>query len=132
MWALERGGHLSLVLAGINAIIVLQCNANATHEEIDMKTAAINARIAPELKEDVESILSRLGMTTTQAITMYFEQIKMKRGLPFSVTLLDEEAQRSPAAKGWPDGYFEGLAARKGENLVRPEQGEYETRLEFD
>lgn len=43
-----------------------------------MKTAAINARIAPELKADVESILSRLGMTTTQAITMYFEQIKMK------------------------------------------------------
>lgn len=99
-----------------------------------MKTAAINARIAPELKEDVESILSRLGMTTTQAITMYFEQIKMKRGLPFSVTLADDtELQAAtPQAKGWPEGYFESLAAWEGEDIVRPDQGEYETRLEFD
>lgn len=99
-----------------------------------MKTAAINARIAPELKDDVESILSRLGITTTQAITMYFEQIKMKRGLPFAVRLPEErEAQSAmPKADGWPDGYFEGLAAWEGEDLVRPEQGEYETRLAFD
>ncbi len=56
-----------------------------------MKTAAINARIAPELKEDVESILSRLGVTTTQAITMYFEQIRMNKGLPFSVRIPNDE-----------------------------------------
>lgn len=99
-----------------------------------MKTAAINARIAPELKDDVESILSRLGITTTQAITMYFEQIKMKRGLPFSVTLPDEDALQPPKLEthDWPEGYFESLAAKEGEDLVRPEQGEYETRLEFD
>ena len=56
-----------------------------------MKTAAINARIAPDLKEDVESILARLGVTTTQAITMYFEQIRMNKGLPFSVRIPNEE-----------------------------------------
>lgn len=56
-----------------------------------MKTAAINARIAPDLKEDVESILSRLGVTTTQAINMYFEQIRMNKGLPFSVKIPNEE-----------------------------------------
>ncbi len=98
-----------------------------------MKTAAINARIAPELKDDVESILSRLGMTTTQAITMYFEQIKMNRGLPFSVTLQAETSpQTAPKVNQWPEGYFEGLAAWEGEDIVRPEQGEYETRLEFE
>lgn len=99
-----------------------------------MKTAAINARIAPKLKDDVESILSRLGMTTTQAITMYFEQIKIKRGLPFSVTLPDDSVLQTPKldANGWPEGYFEGLAAREGEDIVRQEQGEYETRLEFN
>lgn len=56
-----------------------------------MKTAAINARIAPKLKEDVESILARLGVTTTQAITMYFEQIRMNKGLPFSVRIPNDE-----------------------------------------
>ena len=96
-----------------------------------MKTAAINARISLELKDDVESILSCLGMTTTQAITMYFEQIKMNRGLPFSVTLIDSP-QTAPKVSQWPEGYFEGLAAREGEDIVRPEQGEYETRLEFE
>ena len=35
-----------------------------------MKTAIINARVAPELKTDVEDILARLGITTTQAIAM--------------------------------------------------------------
>lgn len=99
-----------------------------------MKTAAINARIAPELKEDVESILSRLGITTTQAITMYFEQIRMKRGLPFSVTLLaDATPQPSkPTTDSWPAGYFESLGAWEGEDIVRPEQGDYETRLDFE
>jgi len=99
-----------------------------------MKTAAINARISPALKEDVESILSRLGMTTTQAITMYFEQIKMQRGLPFSVTLINENAsQATPRkAESWPEDYFERLAAWEGEDLVRPEQGKYETRLDFE
>ena len=56
-----------------------------------MKTAAINARIAPDLKNEVESILSRLGVTTTQAITMYFEQIRMNKGLPFAVKIPNEE-----------------------------------------
>lgn len=60
-----------------------------------MKTAAINARIAPDLKEDVESILSRLGVSTTQAINMYFEQIRMNKGLPFSVKIPNEETLRA-------------------------------------
>ena len=97
-----------------------------------MKTAAINARISPELKDDVESILSQLGMTTTQAITMYFEQIKMQRGLPFSVKLANESPLKTIPKNKWPDGYFESLAAWEGEDIVRPDQGEYETRMEFE
>lgn len=97
-----------------------------------MKTAAINARIAPELKDDVESILSQLGMTTTQAITMYFEQIKMQRGLPFSVKLANESPLKTIPKNNWPDGYFESLASWEGEDIVRPDQGEYETRMEFE
>lgn len=60
-----------------------------------MKTAIINARVKPELKGDVEQILSKLGITTTQAITMYFEQIKLHRGLPFSLQLPNDETQQA-------------------------------------
>ena len=56
-----------------------------------MKTAIINARVKPELKGDVEQILAQLGITTTQAITMFFEQIKMNRGIPFQLKIPNDE-----------------------------------------
>lgn len=56
-----------------------------------MKTAIINARIKPELKGDVEQILSQLGITTTQAITMFFEQIKLNKGIPFQLKIPNDE-----------------------------------------
>ncbi len=60
-----------------------------------MKTSIINARIKPELKGDVEEILSTLGITTTQAITMFFEQIRLQRGIPFSLQLPNEETTQA-------------------------------------
>jgi len=60
-----------------------------------MKTSIINARVKPELKGDVEQILSKLGISTTQAITMYFEQIRLNRGIPFQVQLPNEETQEA-------------------------------------
>jgi len=56
-----------------------------------MKTAIINARVKPDLKDEVEQILSQLGITTTQAITMYFEQIKMNQGIPFQLKIPNAE-----------------------------------------
>ncbi len=58
-----------------------------------MKTAIINARVKPELKSDVEKILAQLGITTTQAITMFFEQIKMNRGIPFQLKIPNAETE---------------------------------------
>ena len=56
-----------------------------------MKTVIVNARVKAELKSDVEEILSQLGMTTTQAITLFFEQIRLKRGIPFEMKIPNEE-----------------------------------------
>jgi len=60
-----------------------------------MKTSIINARVTPELKGDVEQILSKLGISTTQAITMFFEQIRLNRGIPFSLQLPSDETQQA-------------------------------------
>ncbi len=60
-----------------------------------MKTSIINARVKPELKGDVEQILSKLGISTTQAITMFFEQIRLTRGIPFSLQLPNDETQQA-------------------------------------
>lgn len=51
------------------------------------KSANLYARIEPDLKEQAESILSALGIPTSNAITMFYRQIILQRGLPFEVKL---------------------------------------------
>jgi len=52
-----------------------------------MKTAAVHSRIQPELKEQAEEILQRLGLSPTEAIRMFYTQITLRNGLPFEVTI---------------------------------------------
>jgi DNA-damage-inducible protein J len=56
-----------------------------------MKNAVINARVESELKSEVEAIFKQLGMNTTQAITMFFEQVRLHRAVPFQIKLPNEE-----------------------------------------
>ena len=51
------------------------------------KTANLYARIEPELKEQAESILTALGIPASNAITMFYRQIVMQRGIPFEMKL---------------------------------------------
>jgi DNA-damage-inducible protein J len=56
------------------------------------KTAVVRARIQPELKDDVEAILSPLGLTLSDAIGLFLHQIKLRQGLPFALTLPEPNA----------------------------------------
>jgi DNA-damage-inducible protein J len=56
-----------------------------------MKNAIINARVESELKTNVEAILKNLGLTATQAITIFYQQIKLNNGLPFEVKIPNDE-----------------------------------------
>lgn len=51
------------------------------------KTATIRARIEPKLKNEVEDILSELGLTASETILLLYRQIKLRRGLPFAVAV---------------------------------------------
>ena len=51
------------------------------------KSANLYARIEPELKEQAEGILSALGIPASNAITMFYRQIVLQKGLPFQVKL---------------------------------------------
>ncbi len=59
------------------------------------KSAMIRARVDPELKEDAESVFQALGLTTTQAITLFYQQVKWQRGLPFPVRIPNETTRRT-------------------------------------
>ena len=64
------------------------------------KTAMLTARMEPGLKADAEGILSDLGIPAGNAITLFYRQIVLHRGLPFAVTLnrnpLPDPAGMSP------------------------------------
>lgn len=52
-----------------------------------IKSAIIRARVDPELKAEVHKIFRELGLTTTEAITLFYNQVKAKRGIPFELTV---------------------------------------------
>jgi len=51
------------------------------------KTSNLYARIEPEVKRQAEAILAQLGMTASNAISIFYKQIILQKGLPFEVKL---------------------------------------------
>ena len=51
------------------------------------KTATLNLRVNPMVKERAEVVLSKLGVPMSTAIDMYLNQIALTGGIPFAVTL---------------------------------------------
>ena len=72
----------------------------------------IRARIEPELKTDVENIFQELGLSITEAITLFYRQVRLNRGLPFEVRIQNETTART----------FQDSDA--GRNVIRTENAE--------
>jgi len=51
------------------------------------KISTVNARIEPALKTKAENILHRVGLTTAEAIRLFYSQICLQKGLPFDVRI---------------------------------------------
>lgn len=51
------------------------------------KTATLNLRVNPVVKQRAEEVLSRLGIPMSTAIDIYLNQISLKGGIPFAITL---------------------------------------------
>ena len=49
------------------------------------KSQMIRARVEPALKHKAEAVLDKLGMTPTEAITLFYKQVTLYQGLPFPV-----------------------------------------------
>ncbi len=60
------------------------------------KTETVRARVEPELKRDAEAVLSELGLSTSEAITLFLRQITLRRGLPFPVHIPNQETREAP------------------------------------
>jgi DNA-damage-inducible protein J len=58
---------------------------------IGKKTAQVRARIDPVVKEQAEGILEELGLNPSAAISTFYSQIVLRRGLPFLLEVPNEE-----------------------------------------
>jgi DNA-damage-inducible protein J len=80
------------------------------------KNAYINARVDKRLKARAEKVLSRVGISTSDAITMLLHQIILRKGLPFDARIPNEETVAAMAELDRGGG--ERFAGTAGE-LVR-------------
>jgi DNA-damage-inducible protein J len=59
------------------------------------KTETLRARVEPRLKRDAEAVLKKIGLTSSEAITLFLTQVKLTNGLPFSVRVPNAETRRA-------------------------------------
>ena len=59
------------------------------------KDAMIRARTQAELKTEVEVIFKELGLSVTEAINLFFTQVKLHRGLPFEVKIPNDITRKT-------------------------------------
>lgn len=59
------------------------------------KVGFIRARVDEELKINTELLFSRLGLTMTDAITIFLVQCELRQGLPFEVRIPNAETRKS-------------------------------------
>ncbi len=76
------------------------------------KIATVRARIEPWLKEDVEKLFKKMGLSTTEAINLFYRQVKLRNGLPFNVVIPNKTTEK----------VFNDTDARR--NLIRCEDAD--------
>ncbi|TLD69167.1 type II toxin-antitoxin system RelB/DinJ family antitoxin [Phragmitibacter flavus] len=51
------------------------------------REATVRARIPQSLKSDTDAVFDALGISSSEAIRLFLTQVRLRRGLPFSVVL---------------------------------------------
>lgn len=78
------------------------------------KTANVTARIQPNIKEQAEAILDRLGIPVSVFIDMTYRQVIMRDGVPFSLDIPDKLVARDSITQAEFDTMMQtGLAQVK-------------------
>ena len=67
------------------------------------KTATIRARVEPPLKAQAEGIFRELGLSATEAITLFYRQVVLRQGVPFEVRIPNAETAEALRQAQNPD-----------------------------
>ncbi|MEN1761799.1 type II toxin-antitoxin system RelB/DinJ family antitoxin [Anoxynatronum sibiricum] len=55
------------------------------------KTASIFARVEPEIKDQAEAVLNKLGIPMSNAVNIFLRQVVLHNGLPFEVKMTNNK-----------------------------------------
>ncbi len=78
------------------------------------KTANVLARVEPDVKEQAEAIMAKLGVPASTVINMLYKQIIMTRSIPFPLSVPNAPIARDEMDKASFDAMMgEGLAQAK-------------------
>ena len=82
------------------------------------KSEFVRARVEPELKTQAEEIFSKLGLSPTDAITLFYVQVILHDRLPFAVSIPNTETLDALRQARSQEGLTEyaDLEALKSEN----------------
>ncbi len=58
-----------------------------------LKESTVRARIDPGLKEEVEKILNEMGISTTEAIRIFMNQIRLHKGIPYPLRVPNKSTE---------------------------------------
>ena len=80
------------------------------------KTATFQMRINPEVKQRMEDIYARQGLSFTDAVNIFIQQSLNMEGLPFLASPENAEAMRrllDEAQKGWASAEKDGWVSEE-------------------
>lgn len=59
------------------------------------KAATVNTRIEPKLKTQAEAILHKVGLTSAEAVRLFYMQVCLHQGLPFEVRIPNKTTRKA-------------------------------------
>lgn len=98
------------------------------------RTSNVFVRVEPEIKEQAEEVLERLGITMSNAVGMFLRQVAFQRGIPFEMKLPEYEKPLvyEVLTKEQFDAELEkGMADIRAGRLYTADEVEEEIKKEF-
>lgn len=85
------------------------------------KSSYINARVEPKLKKNAEAVLDKIGLSTTDAVTLFLTQVVAHKGMPFPVKIPNRETIKAMRELERGGGTrHEGDVASLFQSILRP------------
>lgn len=82
------------------------------------KSDLLLIKIDPSLKAEAEEILKNLGLTTSDAVSVFLKQVIMRKGLPFKAEIPSNESEIETLAKIIESTGGNGTVSEKNQKII--------------